>query len=173
MRPTRPWARLSLLGAAAHSGFELAAGSGFPLVSLLGPYGGAAAWAGGVARCWTASGRPGASGDTVAALTASLGLAGVVAHYRGWPTRPRAAGLLPWLVTAEGLSPRLMPAYNTVLLAWGTCSAVALVTAAPRQRYVHALMALSTVPLLVRGSRAEFRWMQQQPSRWWNRSVHG
>jgi len=163
------WTRLSLLAAATHSGYELGSGSGLPLVAVLGPYGGAAAWLTGTTALWRVLGREPFPRRT-AAVVNGAGLAGVVAHYTSWPSRRTAFGL-PWLVTAEGLAPSRMRTYNGILYAWGAASAVGA-WRSPGSR-TWALVGLAAAPLLARASHREFAWMRRRAitsPAWWNRS---
>ncbi len=72
--------RLATAGLAGHVFFELAAGVGMPLASVLGPMPAAGLWAVTTAGVWRAAASRPASSDATLALWNGLGLAAVLAH---------------------------------------------------------------------------------------------
>lgn len=171
----RPLTRVTTVATAGHVFFELAAGVGMPLASVLGPFTAATAWAAGT---WTvlraAATRP-ARGDPVFAVLDSISLAAVIAHLAGWPKRRTRLGV-PWLTECEGLGPRLMPYYNPILYVSGAAAAAAVLWengSAPRSL---PLLSLPLVPLLVTAQHAEHRRLKTiaatHPA-WWNRRLVG
>ncbi|PIM72676.1 hypothetical protein CTU88_11145 [Streptomyces sp. JV178] len=169
----RPLTRVTAAATATHAFFELAAGVGMPLASLLGPFTAATAWAAGTATAWRAGGTRPSRDDPAFAVLNSVSLAGVIAHLTGWPRRRTRLGL-PWLTDCEGLGPRLMPYYNPILYVSGTAAVAALLLeneSAPRRL---PLLTPALVPLLVGAQRAEHRRLMAiaaaRPG-WWNRRL--
>jgi hypothetical protein len=169
----RPFTRLATAGLAGHVFFELAAGVGMPLASVLGPLPAAAAWASGSVALDRLAARPSPSGDRALAVANGLGLAAVVGHLAGWPRRRTRIGL-PWLVDCEGLGPALMRWYNPVVYASAVGALGALLRenrSAPRWL---GWSLLATVPLLVRVQHGEHRRLRAlagtRPG-WWNRRL--
>jgi hypothetical protein len=111
-RVRRPLTRLTAAATAAHVFFELFAGVGMPLASLLGlaPAAAAALWAGSTAPVWRVAVIPSGSVDRPLMVVNVMCLAAVVAHLTAWPRRRTRFGL-PWLDDCEGLGPELMPIY--------------------------------------------------------------
>lgn len=172
-RRRRPLTRVTAAATAGHAFFELAAGVGMPLASLLGPFTAATAWAVGTATAWRAGGTRPSQDDPAFAVLNSVSLAAVIAHLTGWPCRRTRLGL-PWLTDCEGLGPRLMPYYNPILYVSGTAAVAALLLendSAPRRL---PLLTPALVPLLVAAQRAEHRRLKAiaaaRPG-WWNRRL--
>ncbi|WP_146046208.1 hypothetical protein [Streptomyces cahuitamycinicus] len=172
-RRRRPLTRVTAAATATHAFFELAAGVGMPLASLLGPFTAASAWAVGTATAWRAGGTWPSRDDPAFAVLNGVSLAAVIAHLTGWPRRRTRLGL-PWLTDCEGLGPRLMPYYNPILYVSGTAAVAALLLeneSAPRRL---PLLAPALVPLLVAAQRAEHRRLKAiaaaRPG-WWNRRL--
>lgn len=170
----RPFTRLATAGLAGHVFFELAAGVGMPMASVVGPLRAAAAWASGSVALDRLAARPSPSGDRVLTAMNGLGLAAVLAHLVGWPRRRTRAGL-PWLVDCEGLGPALMRWYNPIVYASGIGAVGGLLwenRAAPRRL---GWVLLAAVPALVRLQHAEHRRLRAlartRPG-WWNRRLH-
>jgi hypothetical protein len=120
----RPLTRLTVASLAAHVVFELGAGVGMPLASVIGPYVATGFWALATSGVWVASARD-ASTDKVLAAANGFGIAAVSAHLLGWPTRRTRTGL-PWLEDCEGLGPELMPFYNPILYLSGSVGLLAI-----------------------------------------------
>ncbi|MET7906315.1 hypothetical protein ABZS86_34645 [Streptomyces sp. NPDC005355] len=165
--------RATAAATAGHVFFELAAGVGMPLASLLGPFTAAAAWAVGTGTAWRAAGSRPARDDPAFAVLNSVSLAAVIAHLAGWPSRRTRLGI-PWLTDCEGLGPRLMPYYNPILYVSGAAAVTAVLLendSAPRRL---PLLTLPLVPLLVAAQRAEHRRLkaiaETRPA-WWNRRL--
>ena len=163
----RPWTRLAAAGLAGHVFFELGAGVGMPLASVVGPAPAAGLWTAATAWVERSAGAPGR--DTPLAVTNGLGLAAVVAHLTGWPRRRTRLGL-PWLIECEGLGADLMPWYNAILYAGGVAAAIAVTTenrTAPRWA---GLAPLALVPVLIRVQHTEHRRLvhiaRRRPRRW-------
>jgi len=158
---------------AAHHGFELATGIGLvgqpelglPTTSLLWGIG-LPAWA-----LLAGRGRPRASG--LLALACGTALAGSLVHFLMWPTRRGRLGL-PVLAEAEGLPPASLPAYNTILYAWGAAAALSILLEVPRGSRRWSLVGLATIPLQIVSARHHFAWIAEQAAErpaWWNRAV--
>jgi hypothetical protein len=169
----RPMTRLATAGLAMHVFFELGAGVGMPFASVLGPLPAAGLWAVGTRVIWRAAGVRPPSADVAFALWNGVGVAVVVAHFIGWPSRRTGLGV-PWLRGCEGLGPRLMPLYNPILYASALSALAALVRenrSAPRPL---ALSSLALVPPLVAIQHAEHRRLKdrarERPS-WWTRRL--
>jgi hypothetical protein len=152
---------LTVAGLAGHVIFELGAGVGMPLASVLGPYGAAGVWTLAAGGVWRAAGARHRSADKMLAAVNGFGVAAVAAHLVGWPTRPTRTGL-PWLAECEGLGPELMPFYNPILY----CSAATALLAIARERRtapVRLPMAmLGLVPVLVAFQHWEHRRLLRQ-----------
>jgi hypothetical protein len=171
----RPCTQLATLGLAGHVFFELGAGVGMPLASLIGPTPAAALWTTSTSAAWRAARSAPSSGDRAFAVGNGLAMAAVVGHLTSWPRRRTAAGL-PWLEDCEGLGRAAMPAYNSILYFCGATTVVALARenrAAPR--WV-GLLCLVGVPLISRAQHAEFRRLKRLAAErpgWWNRRLQG
>jgi hypothetical protein len=169
----RPLTRLTLVSLAAHLGFELVAGVGMPLASLLGPYAAAGAWTFATGGAWRVAGAGNDSDDEVLAAVNGFGVAAVIAHLTGWPTRRTRIGL-PWLRECEGLGPELMPYYNAILYLSAVTALLAMARenrTAPR-RLAPAMIGL--VPTLIAFQHWEHERLRRQArtsTRWWNRRL--
>lgn len=167
----RPMTRLGVAGLAAHVFFELGAGVGMPLASVVGPVRAAVLWAVTAGSVWQRAGR--SSRDWMFVVVNGFGVAAVTAHLAGWPTRRTRAGL-PWLLDCEGLGPQLMRYYNPILYASLAACAAALIRenrGAPRKL---ALLPLALVPLLAAAQHAEHRRLKDIATHapaWWNRRL--
>jgi hypothetical protein len=156
---------------AGHVFFELGAGVGMPLASVLGPLPAAGVWAAGSVWVQRAAGSP--TADRALAVVDGLSLAAAVGHLAGWPRRRTRVGL-PWLTDCEGLGPGLMRWYNPIVYAGGVAAAAALLAenrAAPRWAGV---LPLAAVPLLIRVQHAEHERLRRLAVRrpgWWNRRL--
>jgi hypothetical protein len=170
----RPLTRVTTAATADHAFFELAAGVGMPLPSVLGPFTAATMWAAGTWAAWRAAATRPARDDPVFAVLDSISFAAVIAHLMGWPNRRTRLGI-PWLTDCEGLGPRLMPYYNPILYVSGAAAAAAVLLenrSAPRRL---PLLSLPLVPLLVvAAQRAEHRRLKtiaEAYPAWWNRRL--
>lgn len=168
----RPLTRLTVASLAAHVVFELGAGVGLPLASVLGPYAATGFWTLVTGGVWVASGCD-ASADKMLAAANGFGLAANSAHLLGWPTRGTKAGL-PWLEDCEGLGPELMPFYNPILYFSGATGLLAIVRE-NRTARVHIPMAmLGLVPVLIAFQHWEHRRLRRQAHTrpaWWSRRL--
>jgi hypothetical protein len=158
---------------AGHLVFELVAGVGMPLASILGPYAAAGVWTVASGAVWRVAGAGRASDDEVLSAVNGFGLAAVAAHLAGWPTRRTRTGL-PWLQECEGLERQLMPYYNSILYV----SAVAALLATARENRSAPghlpLTMLGLVPALIGYQHWEHRRLVGQAQahhRWWNRRL--
>jgi hypothetical protein len=153
--------RGTVAGLAVHVFFELAAGVGMPLASVLGPVRAAGLWAAATGALWHQAGHRSPRSDPAFAIVNAAGLAAVAAHLMSWPTRRTRPGL-PWLEDCEGLGPDLMPFYNPVLYVSGFTATVGLFrenrSAAGRATFV----ALLLTPALAIAQRREFRRLLDQ-----------
>jgi hypothetical protein len=168
----RPLTRLTVAGLLGHLVFELVAGVGMPLASILGPYGAAGVWTLATRGVWRAA-RAGHEADEVLSAVNGFGIAAVAAHLAGWPTRRTRIGL-PWLRECEGLEPELMPYYNTILYfsAATALLAIARENRSAPMRLPSAMLGL--VPALIAFQHWEHRrLLKQAPARpaWWNRRL--
>ena len=175
MRPVRrPFSVLTAAGTAGHHGYELAAGVGVVLQPELGLPGSLALW--GVSLpAWAAIAARGSERfDGLLAALSGLGLAGVATHYLLWPTELRKG--VPFLTEAEGLEPRQLSGYNTVLHLWGVAAALSLLREIPPGRRRWALAGLAVLPGMKTAASYHFRWAHEQAERkpaWWNRGLQG
>ncbi|MEU4482906.1 hypothetical protein AB0F68_33370 [Micromonospora sp. NPDC023966] len=157
---------------AAHVFFELAAGVGMPLASVIGPYRAATVWGLCTTGVWRTAGSTSPSADRLLAAANGFGLAAVIAHLAGWPSRTRFG--VPWLQDCEGLGPDLMRYYNPIIYFSGLTCLLAILRenrAAPAG--LPALM-LGLVPALVIMQHAEHRRLKAQARlhrSWWNRRL--
>lgn len=165
--------RLTAASLAGHLVFELLAGVGMPLASILGPYAAAGVWALATGGVWRLAAAGQESDDRVLSAVNGFGLAAVTAHLAGWPTRRTRTGL-PWLQECEGLERKLMPYYNSVLY---VSAAAALLATARENRTArkHLPMGmLGLVPALIAFQHWEHqRLVRQAQTRraWWNRRL--
>ncbi|MEU2615595.1 hypothetical protein ABZ570_29075 [Micromonospora sp. NPDC007271] len=168
----RPLTRLTVASLAAHVVFELGAGVGMPLASLVGPYAATGFWTLVTGGVWGATSRD-ASADKVLATANGFGLAAVSAHLLGWPTRRTRAGL-PWLEDCEGLGPELMPFYNPILYCSGVAGLLAIARENRRAPWYVPTAMLGLVPALIAFQHWEHRRLlgqaQTRPA-WWNRRL--
>lgn len=170
----RPLTRLTVVSLAGHVVFELGAGVGMPLASVIGPYGAAGFWSlvtGGVLAASTRD----ESTDPLLAAANGFGIAAISAHLLGWPTRRTRLGL-PWLEDCEGLGPELMRYYNPILYLSGASGllAIALENRTAR-RYLPVVM-LGLAPGLVAFQHWEHARLRRQARThpgWWNRRLRG
>ncbi|MEV4201246.1 hypothetical protein [Micromonospora globbae] len=168
----RPLTRAAVGGLAAHVFFELGAGVGMPLASVVGPYPAATAWGLGTAAVWRAAGRPSPSADRLLAAANGFGLAAVVAHLAGWPTRTRFG--VPWLRTCEGLGPDLMRYYNPIIYVSGAACLLAILRENRTAPVALPALMLGLAPALVAMQHAEHRRLKARARRrraWWNRRL--
>ncbi|WP_319459575.1 hypothetical protein [Micromonospora sp. RTP1Z1] len=152
--------------------FELGAGVGMPLASVVGPYAAAGFWTLVTGGVWVASGRD-ASADTVLAAANGFGLAAVSAHLLGWPTRRTRTGL-PWLADCEGLGPELMRFYNPILYLSGAAGLLAVAGENRTARARVPMAMLGLVPVLIAYQHWEHRRLLRQAHTrpgWWNRRL--
>jgi hypothetical protein len=169
----RPLTRLTVASLVGHLAFELVAGVGTPLASILGPYAAAGVWTLATGGVWRVARAGQESDDKVLSAVNGFGVAAVAAHLAGWPTRRTRTGL-PWLRECEGLEPELMPYYNSVLY---FSAAAALVATARENRTApkHLPLAmLGLVPALIGFQHWEHQRLQRQAHarpRWWNRRL--
>jgi hypothetical protein len=171
--PGRPLTRLSTLTLLGHVLFELAAGVGMPLASVLGPVPAALVWTVSAGAVTRGARRAPASADPVFATVNGLGLAAAVAHLVAWPSRRTRTGV-PWLTECEGLGPELMPSYNVLIQAGGATAVTASIAenrSAPAWR---PLWCLAAVPALVAAQRWEHARLRDRADRrpaWWTRRL--
>jgi hypothetical protein len=169
----RPYTRLGIAGLAGHVVFELAAGVGMPLASLLGPAGAGALWTAATLGAWRAAGSDRPSADTPLAAVNAAGLAAIVAHLGAWPRR-RNRLRVPWLHDCEGLGPRLMWLYNPILYVSGAGALLGLLRENRAAPAPMPLLVAGVAPVLAVSQRAEHRRMRrlarQRPG-WWNRRL--
>jgi hypothetical protein len=169
----RPLTRLTAVSLAGHLVFELVAGVGMPLASILGPYAASGVWTLAIGAVWRVAKAGHDADDEVLSAVNGFGVAAVAAHLAGWPTRRTRTGL-PWLRECEGLEPELMPYYNSIL--YFSAAAALMATArenrsAPRHL---PLAMLGLVPALIGFQHWEHRRLQAQAQahhRWWNRRL--
>jgi hypothetical protein len=170
---SRPLTRLATAGLAGHVFFELAAGVGMPLASVIGPLRAAGLWATGSAVAWRAAATRPASADPVFAVGNGVALAAVLGHLSGWPRRRTRLGL-PWLEDCEGLGPALMPVYNSILYASAAAALGGILLENRSQRRYLAALPLLLVPLVSRTQHVEARRLAElartRPA-WWNRRL--
>jgi hypothetical protein len=169
----RPLTRLAVAGLAGHVFFELGAGVGMPLASVLGPLPAAALWAFATGTAWREAGRRSSRSDGAFALLDAAGLAAVAAHLAGWPRRRSRLGV-PVLEDCEGLGPELMRYYNPIVLGSGAAALAGLVAENRSASKGPTLLVLCGTPVVVAAQRAEFRRLVRiasiQPA-WWNRRL--
>lgn len=166
----RPWTRAGTVATGSHLFYELGCGVAMPYASRLGAGPAAVLWGVGTASAFRAAGRRPRSEDPAFAVLNGVYLSAVLGHFAAWP-RKRVAGV-PWLIECEGMSGRLMPAYNVILYS----SAVAAVGGFVENRrgLRWGLLVPLAVPVLVIGQRREFARLVEQARlrpRWWNRRL--
>ncbi|MFG3601642.1 hypothetical protein [Micromonospora chersina] len=154
--------------------FELGAGVGMPLASVIGPYAAAGFWTlvtGGVLAASTDD----ESADPLLAAANGFGIAAVSAHLLGWPTRRTRIGL-PWLEDCEGLGPELMRYYNPILYLSGAAGLLAIARENRTARRYLPLAMLGLAPALVAFQHWEHQRLRRQALArpgWWNRRLLG
>ena len=168
MRLRRPFAALSTLGLFAHNAFETRAGVGLVFEPLLGRRGAYALWSALIPLGLVAAARDDEWSERLSAFNAGIGAAGVAVHFKAWPWSLH--GGLPMLDEAEGLSEDQLPAYNSVLWAWGIASALSLLRETQRGSRGFAVAGLLNFPILLASAQHHFRWAREQakrePERW-------
>ena len=171
----RPWTVLAATLTGAHHGFELASGIGLVGQPELGLAGAGALW-GTQIPVWVAlAAKGGRRWDRLLAVWSGAALGGAAVHFLIWPWRRSAVGL-PVLAEAEGLDDSLLPAYNTLLYAWGAASALSIALELPPGDRRWAVLGLAALPLLRRSAEHHFSWIVDQAATrpaWWNRGVQG
>ncbi len=156
---------------AGHVFYELAAGVGMPGASFLGGAPAAALWATSSMVALREAGRRPPSQDAAFALLNGFFLSAVLAHLSSWPRTTRAG--LPWLVECEGLSGRLMPAYNLLLYVGGIAAAAGLAENRRGTAWGLAVPVVLVPPLRREQHREHARLCaraRRQPA-WWNRRL--
>ncbi|MHB1987646.1 MAG: hypothetical protein ACYCSF_06645 [Acidimicrobiales bacterium] len=173
-RPSRPFGLATAAGAAAHHVYELANGIGLVWQPELGLGRAAVFWTASLAAWSVLAVRGPRHADPVLTALAGASLAGVAAHFVLWPSE-RVLGGLRVLTEAEGLSPRQMPAYNTILWGWAIAAFGAVVLETPRGSRRWALGATAAcLPLFALSAAHHFGWLKEQSDinpAWWNRAV--
>jgi hypothetical protein len=168
MKMRRPFAAGSTLGLLAHNAFETRAGVGLVFEPQLGRRGANTLWGGLIPLGLLAAARGGKWAERLSAFNAGIGVAGVAVHFKAWPWSLH--GGVPMLDEAEGLREDQLPAYNTVLWAWGIASALSLLTETGRGSRRFALAGLLNFPILLASADHHFRWAREQakrePERW-------
>jgi hypothetical protein len=157
----KPFNSLATLGGAAHNGFERWAGVGVFLEPWLGRKRTNILWA--VVHpliLWrtVASKR---NEDAMLAFNAGTAIAGAATHFVEFPWK-RKFGFLPWLEEAEGMPPRLIPAYNLILWLWMIGGVGSLVRETRREHIKWVAAGAATGPLLLASARHHFTWAAEQ-----------
>ncbi len=169
----RPWTAAAALLTAAHHGFELSSGVGLVLQPELGLGPAGLLWGVQIPLWVGLAARGDRRWDRLLAAWSGMALAGAFVHFLLWPWRRGRVGL-PVLTEAEGLRSTSLPAYNALLYAWGTASALSLISELAPGRRRWALVGVATLPLLRRSARHHFSWLTEVAAtdpRWWNRGV--
>jgi hypothetical protein len=168
MRLRRPFAAGSTAGLLAHNAFETRAGVGLVFEPQLGRRGAYALWGALIPLGLVAAARGGKWAERLSAFNAGIGVAGVAVHFKAWPWSLHRG--LPMLDEAEGLREDQLPAYNSVLWAWGISSALSLLGETPRDSRRFAIAGLLNFPILLASADHHFRWAREQakrePERW-------
>ena len=168
----RPFTAMTVLGTAAHHGFELNAGVGLVFQPYLGLGGSVAYWATNLSFLFWAAARGGERFDKPLAFGNGAALGGMAVHFTIWPWKMRAG--LPLLTEAEGLSTDQLPTYNAILWAWALASALAFLRETPKgARRWFVLGVLNALPLRA-SAKHHFRWATEQARTnpaWWNRGL--
>jgi hypothetical protein len=168
MKMRRPFAAVSTLGLLAHNAFETRAGVGLVFEPQLGRRGAYTLWGALIPLGLVAAGGRGRWSERLSAFNAGIGVAGVAVHFMAWPWSLH--GGVPMLDQAEGLREDQLPAYNSVLWAWGIASALSLLTETGRGSRRFALAGLLNFPILLASAQHHFRWAREQakrePERW-------
>jgi len=156
---SRPFTRVATLGLAGHVSFELAAGVGLPLASVIGPVPAAGLCAASTASTFRAEERrPRNRGPLVRTGERLRHRRCDIALLR----LAEAAYGLPWLADCEGLGPELMPA---ILYVSGSAALAGLLRESRGGRLLGGALAVGIVPVLMAGQRWEFRRLQDQAQR--------
>jgi hypothetical protein len=174
-RVRRPLTLAAAAGTAAHHGFELANGVGLVFQPELGLVPASALWFAQLTGWAAVAARADRWAGPLLALFDGASLAGVSVHFLLWPWRVSRSGL-PLLTKAEGLAPRLLPAYNAILWGWAFASAGSLAFEVPRGSRRYALVGAASLPALAVSARHHFAWVKEQAATrpaWWNRGVTG
>ncbi len=166
----RPWIRAGVVAFAAHVGYELAAGVAVPLAGRIGPVAACALHGGGALAAYQAAARvpPGRGGRAFAVLDGFMAAA-VLGHFTAWPRATRAG--LPWLTECEGMSGRLMPAYNLILHASAVTALGGLREVGDSRRWALGTVAV-VAPVMRWAQPREYESLRAQAARrpgWWNR----
>jgi hypothetical protein len=168
MRLRRPFAAGSTLGLFAHNAFETRAGVGLVFEPQLGRRGSYALWTTLIPLGLAAAAGRGRWAERLSAYNAGIGVAGVAVHFKAWPWSLHNG--VPMLDEAEGLSEEQLPAYNSVLWAWGISSTLSLLTETRRGSRAFAVAGLLNFPILLASAQHHFRWAREQakrdPERW-------
>jgi hypothetical protein len=172
-RPTRhrPLTRLAIAGLAGHVFFELGAGVGMPLASVIGPLPAATAWSLATCAGWRAAGSFPATRDAGFAVLNGLGMAVVAGHLGSWPRQPAR---LPLLAECEGMDRALMRYYNPILYLSGAAALVAALTENRAARRWVAFLPLVLAGPAGRLQHSEYRRLRDIAGRspgWWNRRL--
>lgn len=169
----RPFSTAAAALTAAHHTVELTSGIGLVLQPELGLAGSLGLWGLQLPAWLLLSTREDRRVEGPLALFSGAALAGALVHFALWPTRRSAVGL-PVLAEAEGLPIAALPAYNTVLYAWGATAALSLAHETPRRLWPWALLGLATFPLQWISARHHFTWIHDEALHrpaWWNRAI--
>ena len=123
----RPWTTATAVLTAAHHCFELSSGVGLVLQPELGLGAAGALWGAGIPVWIRLAAKPDdTKWDPLLAAWSGASLAGVLVHFTLWPWRLNKLGV-PVLTEAENLSASSLPAYNSLLHAWGAASALSII----------------------------------------------
>ncbi len=167
----RPLHVAAVAGVAVHNAFELGAGAGLIFQPELGLAGAAALW-GTWLPAWAAlAAYGGRRFDGPLAFLAGGGLGMALLHFVVWPTGRRYG--LPVLTAAEGMTARLLPAYNAVLYAWAAASVAALARETPRGRRAPVVPGIAAALAMRPNVDRHLRWLRADAARrlrWWNRA---
>jgi hypothetical protein len=111
--------------------------------------------------------------DKLLAIWSGTALGAAVVHFLIWPWRRSNLGI-PVLAEAEGLDASRLPAYNTLLYAWGVVSVLSILRETPRRDRRWAFLGFATLPLMRLSAKHHFSWLIGQAGTnpaWWNRGV--
>jgi hypothetical protein len=172
-RLRRPWTVMAAAFTAVHHGFELSSGIGLVLQPELGLGTASALWGTQIPLWINVAARGNGRWNKLLAVWSGAALGGVLVHFLLWPWRPNRVGI-PVLVEAEGLSASSLPAYNTILYAWGAAAVLSIVREVPAGDRRWALVGLATLPLLRQSARHHFSWLTGEAGTnpaWWNRGL--
>lgn len=170
-RHPRRWTQVGAVAVAAHLFYELGTGVAMPYVSRIGPTTAATLYAAGSASAFHNAGRMPRSRDAAFSVLNGAFLSAVIGHFATWP-RTTLAGM-PWLQECEGLTGRLMPAYNLILYV----SAIAAVGGMVENRrggLWGVAVPAALVPLFMFEAPREYARLRAQARRrprWWNRRL--